>query len=362
MRSWTILAWALAVCASVDAGAAVVADPPREGDVVLRSFHFAAGDSLPALRLHYLTLGRARRDGAGEITNAIMVLHGTGGSGRQFLVPQFAGPLYGAGCPLDTTRWFIVLADGIGHGASSKPSDGLRARFPRYGYGDMVRAQHDLLLALGVRHLRLLMGTSMGGMQTWLWGERYPDLMDALMPLACQPVAIAGRNRAWRQMIVQAIRLDPEWRGGDYVAEPRQALRTAADLLFIAGSAPIALQLAYPTGDSANRYVDAAVESRMATLDANDLLYQIEASRDYDPSAELERIVAPLVMVNSGDDFINPPELGIAERMMPRVKRGRFVLLPASERTHGHGTHTWAALWKDELETLLADSARGAGR
>jgi homoserine O-acetyltransferase len=348
--------WALAVLALV-----AVAPPSAaaESEYVARDFRFRSGETLPELRLHVLTLGRPARDARGEVTNAVLVLHGTGGSGRQFLAPQFAGELYGPGAPLDTTRFYIVLPDGIGHGRSSKPSDGLRMRFPRYTYDDMVAAHHRLLTEhLGVRHLRLVMGTSMGGMHTWLWGGTWPDFMDALMPLACQPVAIVGRNRLWRSMLMDAIRSDPEWKGGEYETQPRAGLREAAGLLVLAGSAPIHMQNTLATRDSADRFLERTLATRMAGLDANDLLYQVDASRDYDPSPGLERISAPVVLVNSADDFINPPELGIAEREIRRVRRGRFVLLPASDRTRGHGTHTWAALWKHHLEALLRETSR----
>ena len=330
-----------------------------EGDFVVRDFRFRSGETLPELRLHYLTLGQPARDAKGVITNAILILHGTGGRGRQFMARQFADELYGAGQPLDTTRYYIVLPDGIGHGRSSKPSDGQRMRFPRYDYDDMVAAHHRLLTEhLGVRHLRLVMGTSMGGMHTWVWGETYPDFMDALMPLACQPVALVGRNRLWRSMLVDAIRNDPEWKGGDYTSPPTAGMRTAIDLLVIAGSAPIQMQKNLANRDTVDRYLQNQLTTRMANTDANDLLYQVEASRNYDPSPGLERIQVPLVFVNSADDFINPPELGIAEREIQRVKRGRFVLLPASEQTRGHGSHTWAVLWKSHLEALLEETAR----
>lgn len=330
-----------------------------EGDYVARDFRFRSGETLAELRLHYITLGQPARDAKGEVTNAVLVLHGTGGSGRQFLSPQFAGELYGPGAPLDTTRFYLVLPDGIGHGRSGKPSDGLRMRFPRYDYDDMVTAHHRLLTEhLGVKHLRLVMGTSMGGMHTWVWGETHPDFMDALMPLACQPVAIVGRNRLWRSMVVDAIRNDPEWKGGEYTSQPRAGLRTAIDMLVLAGGAPLRMQATLATRDSVDRYLQGQLATRMAALDANDLLYQVEASRNYDPSPGLERIQAPVVFVNSADDFINPPELGIAEREIARVKRGRFVLIPASAETRGHGTHTWAVFWKAHLQELLSETAR----
>jgi homoserine O-acetyltransferase len=330
-----------------------------EGDFVVRDFRFGSGETLPELRLHYLTFGQPARDARGQVTNAVLILHGTGGSGRQFLAPQFAGELYGRGAPLDTTRFYLVAPDGIGHGRSSKPSDGLRMGFPRYDYDDMVAAHHRLLTEhLGVHHLRLVMGTSMGGMQTWVWGETHPEFMDALMPLACLPVAIVGRNRLWRSMLIDAIRSDPEWKGGDYTTQPRAGLREAAGLLALAGSAPIQMQKNLATRDSVDRYLQNTLATRMASLDANDLLYQVEASRNYDPSPALEKIRVPVLFVNSADDFINPPELGIAEREIRRVKRGRLVLLPASEQTRGHGTHTWAALWKQHLEELLRETQR----
>ena len=332
---------------------------PAEGDHVARDVRFRSGETMPELRVHYLTLGQPARDARGEVTNAVLILHGTGGSGRQFLAPQFAGVLFGPRAPLDTTRFYVILPDGIGHGRSSKPSDGLRMHFPRYTYDDMVAAQHRLLTeGLGVRHLRLVMGTSMGGMHTWVWGETYPDFMDALMPLACQPVAIVGRNRLWRVMVMDAIRNDPDWKGGEYASQPRAGLRTAVDLLLLAGSAPLQMQKTLADRDSVNRFLERSLVARMATLDANDLLYQIDASRDYDPSPGLEVIQAPVMFVNSADDFINPPELGIAEREIRRVKRGRFVLLPISDQTRGHGTHTWGAVWKPYLEQLLRETAR----
>jgi homoserine O-acetyltransferase/O-succinyltransferase len=330
-----------------------------ESDFITRDFKFDSGETLPELRLHVLTLGTLKRDASGHATNAVLVLHGTGGTGRQFMSHPFADELYGAGQPLDTTRYYVILPDGIGHGRSSKPSDGLHMRFPRYEYDDMVRAQHLLVTQhLGVDHLRLVMGTSMGGMQSWVWGETYPTFMDALMPLACLPVALVGRNRLWRQMIADAIRNDPGWKGGEYTSEPQDGLRAAVDILMIAGSAPIYMQNTLATRDSVDRYLQTQLASRMATTDANDLLYQLDSSRLYDPSPGLEKIVAPVMYVNSGDDFINPPELGVAEREIKRVKHGQFVLIPASDRTRGHGSHTWAVLWKDRLSALLAESGR----
>ncbi len=332
-----------------------------EGDYVVHDFHFASGEMLPELRLHYTTLGKPRRDAHGKVSNAVLILHGTGGSGRSLLNDHFAGVLFGRGQLLDSSKYYIILPDGIGHGNSSKPSDGLRARFPQYTYADMVAAQHTLLLqGLQVDHLRLVIGTSMGCMHTFLWGETHPDFMDSLMPLACLPVQIAGRNRLWRNLLMEAIRSDPQWLQGEYKSEPMGALRTAAGLLLIAGSAPIAMQLALPSRDAADEFLQKFMERELGELDANDLLYQVNASRDYDPSPGLEKIAVPLTQINSADDFINPPELGIAEREIKRVKNGRFVLLPASDQTHGHGTHTWAALWQQYLGQLLQASQASA--
>lgn len=332
---------------------------PTEGDYVSHDFHFKSGETLPELRLHYTTFGKPERDASGRVTNAILILHGTGGSGHQFLAPQFAEVLLGPGQLLDTTRYFIILPDNIGHGKSSKPSDGLHAHFPQYDYDDMVAAQHALLeKGLGVNHLRLIMGTSMGCMHSWVWGETYPDFMDALMPLACLPVQIAGRNRLWRKMLIDGIRHDPDWKNGDYTTEPRAALEISADFLLIAGAAPLPMQKSLSTRDAVDKYLDDSMKRITATLDANDMLYAVSASRNYDPSPKLETIQAPVMFVNSADDFINPPELGIAEREIKRVKKGKFVLIPASEQTHGHGTHTWAAIWQRYLNELLQESAK----
>src|SRR5215472_14423451 len=329
-----------------------------EGDYVAKNFKFRSGESLPELRLHYTTLGKPARDAQGRATNAVLILHGTGGTGHQFLVPYFAGVLYGPGQLLDVARYYIILPDGIGHGKSSKPSDGMHAHFPQYDYDDMVAAHHLLLTeGLGVNHLRLILGTSMGCMHSFVWGETYPDFMDALMPLACLPVQIAGRNRIWRKMVMDAIRNDPEWKGGEYSAEPEQALRNALDLVMIAGSAPLYWQKAYPMRDAADKELDDYFKARSAGLDANDLLYAVNASRNYDPSLQLEKIAAPTMYINSADDFINPPELGIAEREINKVKNGRFVLLPISDETRGHGTHTRAAIWKQYRAELLEKSA-----
>jgi len=328
-----------------------------EGDYVAHDFKFKSGEQLPELRLHYRTMGKVARDAQGRATNAVLILHGTGGSGQQFLQPQFAGELFSPGQLLDINRYFIILPDGIGHGKSSKPSDAQHAHFPAYDYDDMVAAQHLLVSeGLGISHLRLIMGTSMGCMHSFVWGETYPDFADALMPMACQPVQIAGRNRVWRKMTMDAIRKDPAWNGGEYKEEPAEGLRTAEDLLVIAGSAPLVMQRTLATRDAADKYVEDA-EKRASSLDANDLLYQVNASRNYDPSSQLEKITAPVMWINSADDFINPPELGIAEKESKRLKNGTFVLIPISEQTHGHGTHTWAVVWQSYLKQLFEKTA-----
>jgi homoserine O-acetyltransferase len=333
-------------------------EPPAEGEVFLKDFRFASGEVLPQLRLHYRTFGRPNRDENGNVSNAVLILHGTTGSGAQFVRKEFAGELFEPGQPLDATHFFIILPDGIGHGKSSKPSDGLHARFPRYGYLDMVTTQHDMLVqGLGVKHLRLVMGTSMGGMHTWLWGELYPGFMDALMPLACVPTQISGRNRAWRRIIIDAIRNDPAWKRGEYKMQP-PSLRTAAEMLFFMSSNPVLRATDMATLERSDAILDDFVARELKSADANDVLYALEASGDYDPGPGLEKIKAPLVAINSADDLINPPELGILEREIKRVPTGRAVLLPFSDKTRGHGTHTLAAVWKQYLVELLSESAR----
>jgi homoserine O-acetyltransferase/O-succinyltransferase len=329
---------------------------PTEGDYVVRDFKFTSGETLPELRLHYRTLGKPENDAHGQTHNAVLIMHGTTGSSAQFIRPEFAGELFGKDQPLDATRFFIVLPDGIGHGKSTKPSDGMHAKFPRYGYIDMVEAQYRLLTeGLGVNHARLVMGTSMGGMHTWLWGELHPDFMDALMPLASLPTQISGRNRAWRRLIIDAIRNDPGWHGGDYTSQ-RPSLRTAAQMLWFMSSNPVLRQKEAPTLAGTDAALDKFVEQIIKTDDANDVLYALEASHDYDPGPNLEKIRAPLLAINSADDLINPPELGILEGEIKRVPKGRAVIIPLSDKTRGHGSHTVAALWKDQLAKLLSES------
>ncbi len=332
--------------------------PPVEADFVVRDFRFTSGGTLPELRIHYRTVGTPQRDAQGRVRNAVLVLHGTGGTGAQFSRPIFADELFGAGQPLDATRFFVVMPDNIGHGQSSKPSDGLRAAFPRYGYADMIAAQHRLVTeGLGIARLRLVMGTSMGGMHTWLWGQRYPDMMDALMPLASLPDQIAGRNRAWRRVAIDAIRHDPTWQQGDYTTQPN-GLRTVAQMLWLAASNPALRHQQAPTLEAADRVLDEYVAEYLTTADANDILYAIEASHDYDPAPGLDRIAAPLVAINSADDIINPPELGILEREIRRVRNGRAIVLPLGDETVGHGTHTKASVWKQHLVELLRATDR----
>ena len=329
----------------------------RQGDHVIRDFAFKSGERLPKLRMHYRTIGTPHRDAKGRIDNAVMVLHGTGGSGAQFLQPQFADELYGPGQPLDVKRYFIILPDNIGHGDSSKPSDGQRMAFPHYDYDDLVEAQRRLLTeGLKVDHLRLIFGTSMGCMHIFVWGEEHLGFARALMPMACQANAIAGRNRLWRKAAMDGIRADPAWKDGNYSAQPMLGLRTASSLSVVAGAAAWFMQENYPTRDAADAYWAERFPKDVGARDANDFLYQLDSSRDYDPSAGLEKITAPMTWINSSDDFINPPELGLAEAAAKRLKTTRYILIPPSPETRGHSTHTWAKFWKDELAALLARS------
>jgi homoserine O-acetyltransferase/O-succinyltransferase len=322
-------------------------------DYVIHNFKFESGETLPNLRIHYIALGQPRRDAAGVVRNAVIVLHGTTGSGAGFTSRTFGGELFGPGQPLDTARYFVVLPDGIGHGKSSKPSDGLHARFPKYTYNDMVDAQHELLVkGLGVNHLRLVMGTSMGCMHAWVWGERFPDFVDGLVPLACAPTQIAGRNRMIRTMIMDLIRNDPGYNAGDYTTQPA-GLRPAMGMLFLMTSAPKVQQRQAPTRDKADSLIRAYLDQNTRTHDANDVVYAFDASRNYDPSPNLEKITAHVLAINSADDFVNPPELGLMEQLMPRVKKGRYVLLPITEQTRGHGTHSLPAVWKNYLIEFL---------
>jgi homoserine O-acetyltransferase len=329
---------------------------PTEGDFTIRDFRFASGETLPELRLHYRMLGTPQKNAQGKTTNAVLIMHGTTGSGAQFIRPEFAGELFGKDQPLDATKYCIVLPDGIGHGKSSKPSDGMHAKFPHYGYLDMVEADYRLLTeGLGVNHARLVMGTSMGGMHTWLWGELHPDFMDALMPLASLPTQISGRNRAWRRIVIDAIRNDPAWNGGEYKTQP-PSLHTAAEMLWFMSSNPVLRQKEASTLAKTDEVLDKFVEQIVKADDANDVLYAVEASHDYDPGPNLEKIRSPLLAINSADDLINPPELGVLERETKRVPHGHAIVIPMGDKTRGHGSHTVASLWKDELVQLLMET------
>ena len=331
--------------------------PIKEADFIVRDFAFVSGEKLPELRIHYTTLGKPHRDAKGRVDNAVLVLHGTGGTGKQFLQPQFADRLYGPGQPLDITKYYVILPDGIGHGKSSKPSDGLHARFPRYDYSDMVAADHALVVdGLKIPQLRLVMGTSMGCMHIFVMGEAYPGFARALMPMACLPVEIAGRNRMWRKLAIDAIKADPAYANGDYTSQPVAGLRTAIALTLVAGAVPVRMQADMPTRAATEKWLDGRVETRLGDGDANDTIYQLDASRTYDPSAKLASITVPVTWINSADDFINPPNLHIAEAMVGRMPGATFRLIPETAEGRGHSTHTWAQFWSDDLVALLKRS------
>ena len=327
--------------------------PTAEGTVAIPNFRFGTGETLPELKLHYITLGSPHRNAAGHTDNAVLLLHGTGGNAHSLMNPAFSNVLFGPGEPLDIEKYFLILPDDIGHGQSSKPSDGLHAHFPAYDYDDMVRSQRMMLDEMKVDHLRLILGTSMGCMQTFVWGETYPGFADALAPFACLPVQIAGRNRMMRYMAIQAIKQDPAWMDGEYKAEPKQGLNNANELTFVMGSSPLQLQKNAPTRQKAELYIDNYLGRVDANTDANDMIFYFNASRNYDPSPNLERITVPVLWINSADDYINPPELGIAEKEVKRMPNARFILLPISDATRGHGTHTMAAVWKDYLAEFM---------
>jgi homoserine O-acetyltransferase len=353
MRSITA-AGALALAWSLAAGAADY-PAPKEADWVAKDFRFHTGEVLPEVRLHYATIGAP----SGE---PVLILHGTAGSHAQALTPQFAGELFGPGQPLDAARYFIILPDALGTGKSTRPSDGLRARFPKYNYDDMVLAQYLLVTeGLGIRHLRLVLGNSMGGMQTWIWGEKYPGFMDALVPMASQPVQMLGRNWMMRRLFTQSIRRDPDWNGGNYASQPRGIQLALVELGVATAGGTLAYYRDAPTREKA----DEIVMQRLAQPfrgDANDVLYQWESSEDYNPAPHLEKIEARLVAINAADDERNPPELGILEREIKRVKNGRYVLIPVGEHSRGHLTTGNAALWKQYLAELLRDTPRTGGQ
>jgi homoserine O-acetyltransferase len=331
--------------------------PAKDELYIAPNFKFGTGETIPELKLRYLTLGSLHRNAAGRVDNAVLLLHGTGGNRFTLLNPAFSDVLFGPGQPLDINKYFLIFPDDIGQGDSSKPSDRLKMNFPHYDYDDMVRSQHQMLLeGLHVDHLRLVMGTSMGCMQSFVWGETYPDFVDALMPLACQPTEIAGRNRMMRYMAIENIERDPAWDNGNYTTEPIYGLRTANEMLLIMGTSPLLAQKAGPTRGVAEKYVDNYLDRAAAHTDANNFIYYFQASRNYNPEPRLGLIKAPVMFVNSADDYINPPDLGICERLIKKVPRGQFVLIPISDKTRGHGTHTQAAIWKDYLVKLLAES------
>ncbi len=331
---------------------------PAEGDFITHNFKFSDGASLPEVRLHYTTIGAPHRDASGRVDNAVLVLHGTNRKGSVFLIPSFAGVLFGPGQLLDTAKYYVILPDQLGAGAgkSSKPSDGLRARFPHYDYSDMVRAS-QLLLAEGlhVNHVRLLIGASMGCMEGWMWTESNPGDIDAMLGLSCLPGPIAGRNRMVRKMMIDDIRLDPGWNGGNYTQQP-YGLRAALGHLLVVGSAPRLWQSEYPTAALADKYVEQYLDDNMKTTDANDFMYQYDASRNYDPSHDLDKIRARVMLVNVQDDFWNPGELGVAETEIRKVKNGKFVLLPITPETRGHYTFFQAPVWQKYLAELLEES------
>ena len=332
--------------------------PNVQGSYTIKNFKFRSGETLPELKLGYTTLGTPIRDRTGRITNAVMGLHGTGGSGRSLLNPAFSDELFGPDAPFDLATTYVILPDNIGHGNLSKPSDGLRMQFPHYDYDDMVEAQRRLLVEhLGVSHLKLIIGTSMGCMQAFVWGTTHPGFAERLAPFACNTREIAGRNRMWRKMVVDAIKADPLWEGGNYKTQPVQGLRTANYLSILAGGNPVALQARYPTRELAEKALADGIAQRGSEQDANDIIYQYESSRSYNPYPSLGRVTVPVLWINSADDFINPPELGLAQEDVKRMPRARFLLIPASADTKGHGTHTWAKFWKADIVKLLGEAA-----
>jgi homoserine O-acetyltransferase/O-succinyltransferase len=324
----------------------------READFVIKDYVFTSGETLPELRLHYRTMGVARRNAAGGIVNGVLLLRGNTGTGANWLRPTLADELFRPGQPLDARHYFIIMQDAIGRGGSSKPSDGLRGKFPHYRHRDMVESGYRLITeGLGVAHLRLVIGSSMGGMHAWMWAEMYPDLMDGVVPLSCQPVEISGRNWLGRRAAAEAIRTDPDWNGGFYDKQPRHYIYSAAGNFNT--ESPTRIQEMAPTLAAA----DTLYEQRLteaAKGDANDALWAIEAIRDYDPEPDLDKIKARVLLINDAEDHANPPELGTVERAMKRVKRGRYVLIPAGPDTHGHFSHFYAKLWKPHLIKFMA--------
>lgn len=327
---------------------------PVEGNYYPKGFVFTNNATIDSFRIHYTTIGEPRLNKNGEVMNAVLIMHGTTGSGKNFLTDQFAGNLFGAGQLLDASKYYIILPDAVGHGKSSKPSDGLHMRFPEYNYDDMINANYLLLTQhLHIKHMRLIMGTSMGGMQTWVWAYRYPEFTDALMPLASLPVALGGRNRIQRKMAIDLVKLDPEWKGGEYKQQPALGMRGAISSMIFMSSSPLQWQRSAPTRKQAEDMLDNLEKRYAASLDANDFIYQFDASRDYDPYPHLAKITAPLFAINSADDQVNPPELAILETEIKKVKKGRYILLPITDKTTGHGTHSNPTIWGEYLAELL---------
>ena len=329
--------------------------PPVEGDFIARDFTFTSGERLPEVKIHYRTVGAPRKDADGVVRNGVLILHGTGGTGAGFLNANYAGRLFGKGQPLDAEKYFIILPDNVGHGQSSKPSDGLRMKFPKYRYMDMVRLQHELVTTgLGLNNLKLVMGTSMGAMHAWNWGYMYPGFAAGLVPLASNPVEIGGRNRVWRKFLIDAIENDPTWLNGNYTEQPR-GLGSAIGFLMMATSVPLQWQKQFPTVAAADKYVADQVAARSKNIDANDMLYYFHAIEDYNPAPHLSKITSHLLAINSADDFVNPPELPMMRDLIKQVKHGRFILLPITDDTRGHGTHSLPAIWAPELIKFLAE-------
>jgi len=327
---------------------------PTEGDYVAKNFQFESKETLPELKLHYYALGKPQKDKNGKVTNAVLIMHGTTGNGQFFFGSLFGGNLFGPGQLLDVSKYYIISPDAIGHGKSGKPSDGMHMRFPKYTYDDMVKAQYRLLTEqLGVNHLRLVMGTSMGAMHTWVWGYTYPDFMDALMPLASLPVEIAGRNRMIRKMAIDLIEMDPEWKGGDYTSTPKVGLTGAISSLIFMTSSSLQMQKAAPTREQAEAALERTRNRYLTALDANDMIYAFDASRFYNPAPHVTKIKAPLFAVNSADDEVNPPELGLMEPVIKQIPNARYILIPTSEKTSGHGTHSNPTIWGQYLKELL---------
>ena len=319
-----------------------------------RDFVFASGERMAEVRIHYRTVGAPRKDADGVVRNGVLILHGTGGSGSGFLSPTYGGRLFGKGQPLDAEKYFIILPDNVGHGQSSKPSDGLRMKFPKYRYADMVRLQHELVTkGMSLSNLKLVMGTSMGAMHAWNWGYMYPSFAAGLVPLASNPVEIGGRNRVWRKFLIDAIETDPSWKNGEYSEQPR-GLASAIGFLMMATSVPLQWQKQFPTIAAADQYVAAQLAARVKSSDANDMLYHYHAIEDYNPAPHLAKITAPLFAINSADDFVNPPELPMMQELIKQVRNGRFVLLPITDETRGHGTHSLPAIWGEELRRFIA--------